>query len=90
MVDTVFSEGKIDPDAKDIIKKTIESVEELERQKKEISNQIKEVFDEAKAFGLDTRTLKYVVRLRKLSDEELQEKEYLIEAYKDALDMSSE
>ena len=90
MTDTVFSEGKIDPSAKDMIRKTIESVEQLEDQKKEISEQIKEVLDGAKSFGLDIKTLKDVMKLRKLSDEELQEKEYLIDIYKQALGMGDE
>lgn len=90
MTDTVFSEGKIDQSAKDMIRKTIESVEHLEEQKKEISDQIKEVLDGAKSFGLDVKTLKDVMKLRKLSDEELQEKEYLIDIYKEALGMIDE
>jgi uncharacterized protein (UPF0335 family) len=85
MTDNIFSDGKIDPNAKDVIKKTIETVEKLEDQKREILEKIKETFDEAKSFGLDVKILKDIIKLKRLSDEELQEKEYLIDIYKDAV-----
>ena len=43
----------------------IERIERLEEEKREIADQVKEVYAEAKANGFDTKTLRKVVGLRK-------------------------
>ncbi|MCC6982302.1 MAG: DUF2312 domain-containing protein, partial [Bauldia sp.] len=51
----------------------VERIERLEEEKKTISDDIKDVYAEAKANGYDTKTLRTVVRLRKQDVNERQE-----------------
>ena len=64
---------------------TVERIERLEEEKKEIAEQIKEVYGEAKALGYDTKALRAVVRLRKQDRDERAEQEAILEVYLDAL-----
>lgn len=81
------NDGKIDNDAANKLKALIIEVERLEEQKKQISENIKELLDEAKSFGFDVKIIRQILKIRKIDDEKLQEQEYLLEIYKDALDM---
>jgi uncharacterized protein (UPF0335 family) len=65
----------------------IERIERLEEEKKTISDDIKDVYAEAKANGYDTKTLRTVVRLRKQDVNERQEQESLLDLYMHALGM---
>ena len=69
------------------LKAVIERIERLEEEKKEVAEQIKEVYAEAKANGFDTKTLRKVVSLRRKSTEERQEEETLLDLYMSALGM---
>jgi uncharacterized protein (UPF0335 family) len=73
--------------AADQLKSVIERVERLEEEKKEVAEQIKEVYAEAKANGFDAKTIRKVVSLRKLGTEERQEEEALLDLYLSALGM---
>lgn len=63
----------------------IERVERLEEEKKGISDDIKDVYAEAKSTGFDTKTMKKIVRLRKISRDARMEEEALLDTYKTAL-----
>lgn len=65
----------------------IERIENLEEEKKEVAEQIKEIYAEAKGNGFDTKTLRKVIQLRKRSTEERQEEEALLDLYLSALGM---
>lgn len=65
----------------------VERIERLEEEKKEVAEQIKEVYAEAKANGFDSKTLRKVVSLRRKSTEERQEEEALLDLYLSALGM---
>lgn len=65
----------------------IERVEQLEEEKKEVTEQIKEVFAEAKLNGFDTKTIRAIVALRKKSDDERSEQEAMLELYMETLGM---
>jgi len=69
------------------LKAVIERIERLDQEKKEVADQIKEVYAEAKANGFDTRTIRKVVGLRKKPTEERQEEEALLDLYLSALGM---
>ena len=73
--------------AADQLKSVIERVERLEEEKKEVAEQIKEVYAEAKANGFDAKTIRKVVSLRKMGSEERQEEEALLDLYLSALGM---
>ena len=65
----------------------VERIERLEEEKKEVAEQIKEVYAEAKANGFDTKTLRKIVGLRKKDPEERSEEEALLDLYMSALGM---
>ena len=65
----------------------IERVERLEEEKKEVADQIKEIYAEAKANGFDAKTIRKVVSLRKKPTEEREEEEALLDLYLSALGM---
>lgn len=69
----------------DHIKKVIEQVERLEEQRKDLSQDIKEVFSEAKALGFDVATLKQIIKLRKEEPHIREEKKTLLDTYLSAL-----
>lgn len=63
----------------------IERIESLLEDKKEIQEQVKEVYAEAKATGFDTKVMRQVIKLRALDAAERQEMEAILEMYMDAL-----
>ncbi|MEM8698095.1 MAG: DUF2312 domain-containing protein [Pseudomonadota bacterium] len=69
------------------LKAIVERIERLEEEKKEVADQIKEVYAEAKGNGLDTKTLRRIVSLRKKPVEERDEEEALLDLYMSALGM---
>lgn len=72
------------------LKSIVERIERLEEEKKTISDDIKDVYAEAKANGYDTKTLRTVVRLRKQDRAEREEQEALLDLYLHALGMASD
>jgi uncharacterized protein (UPF0335 family) len=66
----------------------IERIERLEEEKKTISDDIKEVYAEAKGTGFDTKAVRTIIRLRKKDQAERQEEEAIIELYMAALGMA--
>ena len=73
--------------AKDQLKAIIERVERLEEEKKAISDDIRDVFAEAKANGFDVKALRTIVRMRKQDTDERREHEAILETYMHALGM---
>ena len=69
------------------LKSVVERIERLEEEKKEVAEQIKEVYAEAKANGFDGKTLRKIVALRKKPTEEREEEEALLDLYMSALGM---
>ncbi|AEG50498.1 UPF0335 protein [Sphingobium chlorophenolicum L-1] len=63
----------------------IERIERLEEEKKGIADDIKDVYLEAKANGYDVKTMRSIVRLRKMERNARMEAEALLETYKNAL-----
>ena len=75
--------------AKDHLKAFVERVERLEEEKKTISDDIRDVYTEAKANGFDTKALRAIVRMRKEDADERREHEAVLETYMHALGMLS-
>lgn len=67
------------------LKLFIERIETLEDEKRGVSDDIKGVYAEAKANGYDVKTMKSIVRLRRLDTNARAEMEALLETYKSAL-----
>ncbi|HUZ34184.1 MAG TPA: DUF2312 domain-containing protein [Xanthobacteraceae bacterium] len=73
--------------AKDRLKAFVERVEKLEEEKKAISDDVRDVYAEAKANGYDIKALRTVVKLRKMDINERKEQEAVLETYMHALGM---
>ena len=73
--------------ARDQLKAVIERIERLEEEKKATSEDIREVYAEAKGNGFDVKALRTIVRLRKQDVDERKEEEAVLETYMHALGM---
>jgi uncharacterized protein (UPF0335 family) len=73
--------------AKDQLKAIIERIERLEEEKKTISDDIRDVYAEAKGNGFEVKALRTIVRMRKQDADERREHETILETYLHALGM---
>lgn len=73
--------------AADQLRLLIERVERLEEEKKGIADDIKDVYAEAKATGYDVKTMRQIVRLRKMDAHTRQEAAAILSTYLAALGM---
>lgn len=69
----------------DRLRLLIERIERLEEEKKGISDDIKDVYNEGKAVGYDTKMMREIVRLRKMDADDRREMEAILDLYKAAL-----
>ena len=65
----------------------VDRIERLEEEKAALAADIREVYSEAKGVGFDVRTLRHVVKLRKMDQAERQEQEALLDLYKRVLNL---
>src|SRR5689334_12400839 len=77
-----MAEGTV---AADQLRLFIERIERLEEEKKGIADDIRDVYAEAKANGYDTKTMRAIVRLRRMETHARQEADALLETYRSAL-----
>lgn len=63
----------------------IERIERLEEEKRGIQDDIKDVFGEAKATGFDVKTMREIIKIRKMERHQLDERDAMIETYRAAL-----
>lgn len=71
----------------DELRQFVERVEQLEAEKNDIAEQIKEVFAESKARGYDVKALRKVIARRKRKPDDIAEEEAVLEVYLGALGM---
>lgn len=69
------------------LRSVVERIERLEEQKANIAEDIKDVYAEAKGNGLDTKTIRQIIRLGNMTDAEREEHEALLDIYKASLCM---
>lgn len=74
-----------DPIQGDELKSIVARIERLEEEKKSISEDIKEVYAEAKANGYDAKVLRKVVALRARDLNERKEEEAILDLYLQAV-----
>ena len=84
MVDTAPDSYRV---AGEELRQFVERFERLEIEKKDISDQQKDVMAEAKSRGYDTRIMRKIVSLRKRDLEDVAEEEAILSMYKTALGM---
>lgn len=89
MTDTITAERTNDVGgiAADRLRAFVDRIERLEDEKRGISDDIKDVYMEAKGTGFDPGIIRQVIRMRKKAKEARQEEEELIDLYKMALGM---
>ena len=73
--------------AGDRLRTIIELIERLEEEKTALSDDVREVFSEAKGAGFDVKVIRQVVRLRKMDATDRSEMEQVLDVYKRALGM---
>ncbi|VDC31991.1 DUF2312 domain-containing protein [Pseudogemmobacter humi] len=71
----------------DELRQFIERIEQFEAEKKDIGDQIKEIYAEIKGRGFDTKAIRKIVSLRKKDAQERQEEDAILEVYMSALGM---
>jgi uncharacterized protein (UPF0335 family) len=70
------------------LRQIVERLEQLDAEKRDIAEQIKEAMAEAKGRGYDTRALRKILALRKRKPDDVAEEQAVLEAYKAALGMT--
>ena len=75
---------------KEMLENIIARIEKLEEEKAAISQDIKDVYSEAKGNGLEVSILRKIVSIRKKSPIEREQEETMLELYMDALGMLKE
>lgn len=63
----------------------IERIERMEEEKKGVSDDIRDTYNEAKSQGFDPKIMRQIVKLRKLAANERKEMEAILDLYKSAL-----
>ena len=66
----------------------IERIERLEEEKRGIADDIKDVYGEAKSTGFDVKTMRTIIRLRRMEKHHRDEADALLETYRTALGMA--
>ncbi|WP_294302779.1 DUF2312 domain-containing protein [uncultured Sphingomonas sp.] len=66
----------------------IERIERLEEEKRGITDDIKDVYGEAKSTGFDAKTMRVIVKLRKMEKHHRDEADALIETYRNAMGLN--
>ncbi len=74
----------------DQLRTIIERIERLEEEKANIGADIREIFAEAKGNGFDPKTLRQVLKIRKMENAEREEAEHMLDTYLRALGMLPE
>ena len=65
----------------------LERIERLQEEKEAIAEDMKEVYGEAKATGFDTKTIRRIIKLRKMEPEKRREQDELLDLYMSAIGM---
>ena len=73
--------------AADELRLLIERIENLEIEKKNTSDDIREVYSEAKSRGYDPKIMRQIIKLRAMESHERQEWEAVLDTYISALGM---
>jgi uncharacterized protein (UPF0335 family) len=65
----------------------LQRIERLEKERADISADIREVYREAKGIGFEPKIIRMLVKLRRMEASDRQEQDALIESYKAAIGM---
>ncbi|RED54028.1 DUF2312 domain-containing protein [Aestuariispira insulae] len=70
------------------LRSIIERIERLEEEKAALAEDVKEVYAEAKGDGFDVKTIRQIIKIRKMDQNDRAEQEALLETYMSALGMA--
>ena len=82
MTEIVFGTGH---NSSQLLKSFISRIEKLEEAKTAIAEDLKDVYAEAKATGLNTKIIRQMIRLRKMKEEDRRKQEELLDLYMAAI-----
>lgn len=74
--------------AADQLRSIIERIERLNEEKQAVTKDIKEVYEEAKGNGFDTKTIRKLISIRKKDKTERELEESILDLYMSALGMN--
>ncbi len=83
--DDIVAPQALTETSKDKLRSYVARLENLEAEKQEVADQIKDVYADAKALGFDTKALRKVISLRKKDQKKRQEEEMMLDLYLHAL-----
>lgn len=67
------------------LRSIIQRIEKLEEEKKELGADIREIYAEAKGNGFEPKTLRQVIKLRRLTEADRREQQELLDTYLSAI-----
>ena len=82
-----MTETKMGGIAVEKLRSLIERIERLEEERNAVSSDIRDIFAEAKSAGFDVKTMRTILKIRKMDAADRGEREILLETYKKALDL---
>ena len=87
MPDGATSNETIGGIAGEALQQYVDRIERLEEEKKALTEDLKQVYSEAKSTGFDVKILRKIISLRKVEEHDRKEQEELLDLYKRALGM---
>lgn len=81
------AEAEVGGIAADRLRSIIERIERLDEERKALSNDIKDIYTEAKSGGFDVKVVRTIISQRKKEPAEVEEQETLLDLYRRALGM---
>jgi len=72
----------------DELRQFVERIERLEEEKRDLADDVRDIYAEAKGRGFDVAAIRAIVRLRAKEPHEREEEEAILDLYKAALGMS--
>ena len=73
--------------AGDRLRSFVERIERLEEEKRALGSDLKEVYAEAKGSGFDTKTIRLLIKERRMDKDDLDEQTTMLDLYRRALGM---
>lgn len=70
-----------------LLRSTIDRIEAVEAERKQLAEDVKDIYAEAKSNGLNVKAMREIIRVRKQDADERRAHEEIVETYKSALGM---
>ena len=71
----------------ELLRQYVERIERLEEEKSQLSGDIRDLYAEAKGYGLNPKVMRQVIKLRAMDSQERQESDAVLELYRSVLDV---